>query len=120
MNKIIDDCITNNSDYDIANAIYKILKSDFRYIENNVWEYFENDIWYTDKKCEKLKNAIRNNVCKLFIERSIHWANKTNSVNSKTEMMSSKLLFIGTKLKEDKYISNIMGESKQFFISNEY
>lgn len=120
MDNIIDNCITNNSDYDIANTIYKILKDDFRYVENNVWEYLENDIWHTDKKYEKLKNAIRNNVCKLFIERSIYWANKTNSVNSKTEMMSSKLLFIGTKLKEDKYISNIIKESKQFFVYDEY
>lgn len=120
MDNIIDNCITNNSDYDIANVIYKILKSNFRYVENNVWEYLENDIWYTDKKCEKLKIAIRNNVCKLFIERSIYWANKTNSVNSKTEMMSSKLLFIGSKLKEDNYISNIIKESKQFFICDEH
>jgi len=49
MDNIIDNCITNNSDYDIANAIYNILKDDFRYVENNVWEYIENDLWYTDK-----------------------------------------------------------------------
>ena len=35
-----------------------------------------------------------------YLLKGLYWANKTNSVNSKTEMMSSKLLFIGTKLKE--------------------
>lgn len=120
MDNIIDDCIANNSDYDIANAIYKIFKSDFRYVKKNVWEYLENDIWYVDKKCEKLKNALRNKACMLFIERSIHWAKKTHIVNSKYEMMSSKLLFIGTNLKEDKYISIIIKETKQFFVCDEY
>ena len=120
MDNIIDGCITNNSDYDIANVIYIILKNNFRYIENNVWEYLEDNKWYVDKKNEKLKHAIKTIVCKEFIERSIFWAKKTETVNSKSDMISSKLLFIGTKLKEDKYISNIIKECKQFFINNEY
>ena len=33
MDNIIDGCITNSSDYDIANVIYIILKNNFRYIE---------------------------------------------------------------------------------------
>jgi len=33
--------------------------------------------------------------------------------------MSSKLLFIGNKMKDDKYISNIIKECKQFFITDE-
>jgi len=120
MDNIIDGCITNNSDYDIANVIYISLKNNFRYIENNVWEYLEDNKWYIDKKNEKLKNAIKTIVCKYFIERSIFWAKKTEKVNSKSDIISSKLLFIGTKLKEDKYISNIIKECKQFFINNEY
>jgi len=122
MDNIIDGCITNCSDYDIANVIYIILKNNFRYIENNVWEYLEDNKWYIDKKNEKLKHAIKTIVCKAFIERSIFWAKKTEKENSKSDIISSKLLFIGTKLKEDKnkYISNIIKECKQFFINNEY
>ena len=122
MDNIIDTCITNNTDYDIANAIYKILKNKYKYIENNSWEYFDmnNDEWYKDIKNNRLKYSIKNDICKEFIKRSIFWANKTNTINSKTDVMSSKLLFIGNKMKDDKYISNIIKECKQFFITDEY
>lgn len=121
MENIIDACITSNTDYDIANVIYKILKDKYKYIENNTWEYFDNisNKWHIDIKNKNLKNAIKNDVCKEFIQRSIYWANKTKTVNSKTDIMSSKLLFIGNKMKDDKYISNIIKECKQFFITDE-
>lgn len=121
MENIIDACITSNTDYDIANVIYKILKDKYKYIENNTWEYFDDisNKWHIDIKNKNLKNAIKNDVCKEFIQRSIYWANKTKTVNSKTDIMSSKLLFIGNKMKDDKYISNIIKECKQFFITDE-
>lgn len=121
MENIIDACITSNTDYDIANVIHKILKDKYKYIENNTWEYFDDisNKWNIDIKNKNLKNAIKNDVCKEFIQRSIYWANKTKTVNSKTDIMSSKLLFIGNKMKDDKYISNIIKECKQFFITDE-
>jgi hypothetical protein len=121
MENIIDACITSNTDYDIANVIHKILKDKYKYIENNTWEYFDDitNKWYIDIKNKNLKNAIKNDICKEFIQRSIYWANKTKTVNSKTDIMSSKLLFIGNKMKDDKYISNIIKECKQFFITDE-
>ena len=121
MENIIDACITCNTDYDIANAIHKILIDKYKYIENNTWEYFDDisNKWNIDIKNKNFKNAIKNDVCKEFIQRSIYWANKTKTVNSKTDIMSSKLLFIGNKMKDDKYISNIIKECKQFFITDE-
>lgn len=121
MDDIIDTCITCNTDYDIANTIYKILKDKYKYIENNTWEYLDeiSNKWQTDIKNKNLKNVIKNDVCKEFIQRSIYWANQTKTVNSKTDIMSSKLLFIGNKMKDDKYISNIIKECKQFFITDE-
>tara|TARA_Y100000385_G_scaffold158739_1_gene164567 strand:+ start:187 stop:555 length:369 start_codon:yes stop_codon:yes gene_type:complete len=122
MENIIDACITNNTDYDIAKVIHKILKDKYKYIENNMWEYFDDisNKWIIDIKNKNLKNAIKNDVCKEFIQRSIYWANQTKTVNSKTDIMSSKLLFIGNKMKDDKYISNIIKECKQFFITDEF
>ena len=122
MEIIIDACITCNTDYDIANVIHKILKNKYKYIENNMWEYFDDisNKWNIDIKKKNLKNAIKNDVCKEFIQRSIYWANQTKTVNSKTDIMSSKLLFIGNKMKDDKYISNIIKECKQFFITDEF
>ena len=122
MENIIDACITSNTDYDIANVIHKILIDKYKYIENNTWEYFDDisNKWNIDIKNKNFKNAIKNDVCKEFIQRSIYWANQTKTVNSKTDIMSSKLLFIGNKMKDDKYISNIIKECKQFFITDEF
>ena len=53
----------------------------------------------------------------MFIERSIYW-NK-NMKYEYAEKMSCILLQIGSKLKEDKYLSNIIKEYKQFFIYDE-
>ena len=50
----------------------------------------------------------------MFIERSIYW-NK-NTKYEYAEKISCTLLQIGSKLKEDKYLSNIIKECKQFYI----
>jgi hypothetical protein len=117
MENIIDYCFYANTDYDIANTIYKLIKHKIIYIENNTWKYYENDKWAIDKKNIKIKYILKNEVCKMFIERSIYW-NK-NMKYEYAEKMSCILLQIGSKLKEDKYLSNIIKECKQFFIYDE-
>lgn len=117
MDKLIDSAAFNNSDYEIASILYELFKNDFRYVDNN-WEYYENNIWIIDNKNNKLKDVLKNKACSCFINRSIFWAEKTKQINSIEDIMSTKLLFIGTNLKNEKYISNIIKECKQFFIND--
>ena len=66
---------------------------------------------------------MRTIVCSAFTQRSLYWANAKNNCyypdNSNypdTELISNKLLLISSKLKENKYISLVIKECKQFFV----
>jgi len=110
----IDYCIISGSDYDISIVIYYLLKNHYRYNEKKKWEYLDNSkLWLHDINQEMFKRSIRTDVCKMFIDRSIFWINCGELSN---DIMSAKLLSIGSKLKEKKYISIIIKECRDFFI----
>lgn len=116
--KYIDACIFNSSHYDIAYVIYIYLKDKHRYIKNNTWEYLNTSSeWIADINNEQITYSIRTIVCTAFTERSLYWANmKTDPKYQDTELISNKLLVICSKLKDNKYISMLIKECKQFFI----
>ena len=122
INKYIDLCIINSSDYDISIVIFKILNGKYRYLQNNLWEYYNDKAkkWILDNKNDNLKYSLKTIVCTHFTERSIFW-NKDDAklLHKDNEMISRKLLSIASKFKEDKYIYAIIKECKQFFIDNE-
>ena len=138
---LLDACISNNSHFDIANVIHHYLKDKHRYAENNVWEYLKTDAttkkqsWELDVDNKEFMYSIKTIVCKAFTVRSLYWANVNNdggdgsesgdgsSVSGvsgsdypDTEMISLKLLNISSKLKDNKYISVLIKECKQFFV----
>lgn len=134
---LLDACISNNSHFDIANVIHYYLKYRHRYAENNVWEYLKTDAttkkqsWELDVDNKEFMYSIKTIVCKAFTVRSLYWANVNNdggdgSVSAvsgvsgsdypDTEMISLKLLNISSKLKDNKYISVLIKECKQFFV----
>ena len=132
---LLDACISNNSHFDIANVIHYYLKDMHRYAENNVWEYLKTDAttkkqsWELDVDNKEFMYSIKTIVCRAFTVRSLYWANVNNdggvrgdgSISSSgdypdTEMISLKLLNISSKLKDNKYISVLIKECKQFFV----
>ena len=137
---LLDACISNNSHFDIANVIHYYLKDKHRYAENNVWEYLKTDAttkkqsWELDVDNKEFMYSIKTIVCRAFTVRSLYWANVNNdgsdgsdgSVSGvsgvsgsdypDTEMISLKLLNISSKLKDNKYISVLIKECKQFFV----
>lgn len=119
----IDVCILNNTHFDIANVVYKILRGKFRYT-NNTWEYLKANAtaettWETDANGERFIYSIRTVVCCAFTSRSLYWADiKEDERYPDTELISTKLLNISSKLKDNKYICLLIKECKQFF--NEY
>jgi hypothetical protein len=118
-NKFIDACIFNSSHYDIAYVIYIFLKIKHRYIKNNTWEYLNSlSEWVIDINNQQLIYSIRTIVCSAFTERSLYWANMKNDAKYQdTEIISNKLLIISSKLKDNKYISMLIKECKQFFVT---
>lgn len=124
----MDACIFNSSHYDIAFVVHKYLKDKHRYVKNNTWEYLAiktNDTtgtadaaeWLVDINNQQFTYSIRTIVCSAFTERSLYWADvKDNSKYQDTEIISNKLLLISSKLKDNKYISILIKECKQFFL----
>jgi len=120
INNYIDCCIgSNGSHYDISLVIYNILKDDYRYVGNNMWEYNNNNSWIIDEKNIKLKSAIKLDVNNYFIERSKYWLDMNNNDDINLEIdnkhKSLKILQYSNKLKDDKFISKIIKEVKQFY-----
>ena len=114
INNCIDLCVMNNTDYDISQVVFKILEGKYRYISNNTWEYLDKDNnWVSDIKQSNFKYSIKTEVYTHFIKRAIELCDKTGDTN----IMSGKLLDISLKFKEDKYISMIIKESRQFFLN---
>ena len=118
----IDKCIFNSSDYDIATVCYKYLKDKHRYVKNNVWEYLityknGNTMWGIDINNQHIAYSIKTTICSAFTKRSLYWSDKeANDIYFDTELISLKLLNISSKLKDNKYISVLIKECKQFFI----
>jgi hypothetical protein len=99
------------------------LKDKHRYIKNNTWEYLNSlNEWIVDVNYQQIIYSIRTIVCSAFTERSLYWANMKTIPNYEdtdyedTELISNKLLIISSKLKDNKYISMLIKECKQFFI----
>jgi hypothetical protein len=132
INNHIDICISNHSHYDIALVCYKCLKDKHRYVSNansdssassssktnnNTWEYSTNAVWATDVNSQQLIYSIRTIVCRAFTMRSMYWEDAMdNEKYPDTSVIASKLLQISSKLKDNKYISVLIKECKQFFM----
>jgi hypothetical protein len=119
---LIDVCILNNTHFDIANVIHKILSGKFRYT-GDTWEYLTTTAaaaeWETDVNSERFIYAIRTLVCGAFTHRSLYWADANIEKDERytdTEVVSTKLLSISSKLKDNKYICVLIKECKQFFL----
>lgn len=123
INDYIDCCIcSNGSHYDISLVIYEIIKNNFKYVGNNIWEYKKDNEWIIDEKNINLKTEIKTNVINHFLERSKYWINKSideNNIDKNIEfdnnLKSLKLLQVSNKLNDDKFIFNIIKETKQFY-----
>jgi hypothetical protein len=128
INNHIDMCVSNNSHYDIALVCYKCLKDKHRYgsnhnnnNHNNTWEYSTTTAattkWTTDVNNKQLIYSIRTIVCRAFTLRAMYWEDvRDNEKYPDTAVIASKLLQISSKLKDNKYISVLIKECKQFFM----
>ena len=128
INNHIDMCVSNNSHYDIALVCYKCLKDKHRYgsngsndNHNNTWEYSTTSAaitkWTTDVNSKQLIYSIRTIVCRAFTLRAMYWDDaRDNEKYPDTAVIAVKLLQISSKLKDNKYISVLIKECKQFFM----
>ena len=121
LNEYIDICIySNGSHYDVSKVIYELIKNKFSYTGKNVWKFTNNDIIIIDDKQTYLRKELNTNVINAFILRGNYWDNKSNiesniNISNDYKIKSSMLFQIANKLKDNKYVINIIKELKQFF-----
>jgi len=121
LNEYIDICIySNGSHYDVSKVIYELIKDKFSYTGKNVWKFTNNDIIIIDDKQTYLRKELNSNVINAFILRGNYWDNKSNiesniNISNDYKIKSSMLFQIANKLKDNKYVINIIKELKQFF-----
>jgi hypothetical protein len=121
LNEYIDICIySNGSHYDVSKVIYELIKDKFSYTGKNVWKFTNNDIIIIDDKQTYLRKELNTNVINAFILRGNYWDNKSNiesniNISNDYKIKSSMLFQIANKLKDNKYVINIIKELKQFF-----
>lgn len=126
INRYIDCCIgSNGSHYDMSLVIYHILKDKYRYLGDNLWQYKNiNDEWINDIKNNlHIINDIKSIVINYFLSRSTYWLEESKtsediSLSNDNQIKSVRILQYSSKLKDEKFIKEIMKEIKQFFYYN--
>ncbi len=126
INRYIDCCIgSNGSHYDMSLVIYHILKDKYRYLGDNLWQYKNiNDEWINDVKNNlHIINDIKSIVINYFLSRSTYWLEESKtsediSLSNDNQIKSVRILQYSSKLKDEKFIKEIMKEIKQFFYYN--
>ena len=123
INNYIDCCIgSNGSHYDIAKVIYEVIKDKYHYNGNNIWTVKVNDNWEVDNKNNNLRMEIRSSVTNHFISRSIYWTQQAReyeyaniSICIDNQIKASKILQFSNKLKDVKFVTQVIKELKQFY-----
>ncbi len=103
---LLDNCI-NMSHYTISLYIYEKIKDKYKY-NNKQWYIINLD----DNQENKLKEEIKYIIINDFGNRSIYWS-KFNTYDN--NIKSVKLLQIIDKLKNEKFIKDIIKELTQFY-----
>jgi len=99
----IDNCISSRgSHYDICLYINETLKDIS--IKNNL-----------EENPNYLKNYIKSVIVNDFITRSLYYSN-LNDNNKDNEIKTIKLLEIANKLKNEKFLKDILKEMRQFYM----
>lgn len=120
IDSLINNCATYENHMEIALVVYTLLKDKYRYIGENKWEYCDNNVWKKDINTANLRNDINTIVCNKFISKSLEWINKYNLETNSDIKYTYKYRYDGiidivVNLKNKKYATSIIKESKQYF-----
>jgi len=120
INNYIDNCISlKDNHYDIAFISYQLLKDKYKYEGRNKWNYYDNNKkeWIEDINMKQIKNDIKSVVVGKYLERIKTLNNNTNDQDKDLKIM--RLLQIANKLKNEKFIVDLIKELKQFYNNND-
>lgn len=120
INNYIDNCISlKDNHYDIAFISYQLLKDKYKYEGRNKWSYYDNikKEWIEDINMKEIKNDIKSVVVGKYLDRIKILNNNINDQDKDLKIM--RLLQIANKLKNEKFIVDLIKELKQFYNNND-
>lgn len=125
INKFIDISVKTQSNYDIANVLYKMYEYDFVYCENE-WYMYKNHLWHRESDGMSLRQKISTELCDKYFKIISHYnvlASSENVLDEEKEEYKKKgkeVLEIVKKLKTTSFKENVMKECKELFSQKEF
>lgn len=123
INKFIDISVKTQSNYDIANVLYKMHEYDFIYCDMD-WYIYKNHRWHKENDGMSLREKISTELCDRYfkiISQFNMMASNSNITEEEKEEYKKKgkeVLEIVKKLKTTSFKENVMKECKELFSHN--
>lgn len=108
-----------NNHYDIAILTYELLKDKYKYVGKNKWDYYDKEKkeWINDINMREMKNDIKSVVVNEYLNK-INKLNDENNYDIDKDLKIMGLLQMANKLKNEKFILELIKELKQFYNDN--
>jgi len=110
--------------FDIACVVYAIFKDEFKAITKDNWYKYDREKhkWVRAREGLELRKILSVDICKKFMERSLHYAEHCEDPIMKTinEEKSKKCINIAKQLKNASFKDSIMKECRTLFIDDKF
>jgi len=125
IDKFVDTSIKTQSNYDVANVLFKMYEYDFVY-SNDDWYMYKNHKWNRESDGMSLRQKISNELCGVYL-KIVSNHNKMSSnfdlpeeERAEHKKKSEKIFEIVKKLKTTSFKDNIMRECKELFSNKDF
>ena len=123
--RLIDEALgSDGSHFDIACVVYAIFKDEFKEITKDNWYKYDREKhkWVRAREGLELRKILSVDICKKFMERSLHYAEHCEDPIMKTinEEKSKKCINIAKQLKNASFKDSIMKECRTLFIDDKF
>jgi P4 family phage/plasmid primase-like protien len=123
--RLIDEALgSDGSHFDIACVVYAIFKDEFKAITKDNWYKYDREKhkWVRAREGLELRKILSVDICKKFMERSLHYAEHCEDPIMKTinEEKSKKCINIAKQLKNASFKDSIMKECRTLFIDDKF
>jgi len=114
--------------YDVAKLVQVIYKGEYKAVSKDTWYKYDRDShrWIKTREGLNLRKALSEEICKKFLDRSVHYntLSNNNSYDKSQQSIYGKkgtdAMKIATKLKTTSYKDSVMKECKCLFIDENF
>jgi hypothetical protein len=123
LSNLIDVCASNRaSEFDVAQVLHHMGHALFKYVGDNEWMHriAEGD-FKPDAKYEHITKFCSGDVVHVFLQRALHYQQLVkDQPRNNYDVRVKRLLDISVKLRNPKYVHDVLREAKSFFEHGEH